>query len=323
MPDGSAIAQDSTVSKPAGNGLSVSRIPSIEERAAERAVVNPVIADFGTSVLLLLVGVAAGSLTLIGEGIRSFLMLAASIYASFVLFAIHRGRMSRFEFGPDKVERFATLVVGLGLFVSGFWIASGALATVMEPGPAVSSLWLALAAITNAVNAAVNVAGWLGMRAATPGNPSDVFMAQIHARMTMMVSSLFLQVTLTIAAFAKDPALATAMDALGAAFVAVLMIIRGSAMLLSALPHILDYHPDPALAGRIERAAGGVLPSARIVHLRTRPYGNGTQAEIKMAVENDVPVVRAAAWNREIADKLSAGGDHVHLALTIVVEPNP
>ncbi|MCR9138564.1 MAG: cation transporter [Alphaproteobacteria bacterium] len=299
----------------------MSRHPSKEERAAERAVIAPIVADFGTSVLLLTVGIAAGSLTLIGEGIRSFLMLAASMYAAFVLYAIHHGRMSRFEFGPDKVERFATLVVGLGLVVSGVWIATGALATVTEPGPAVSSLWLVFAAITNAINAAVNIAGWFGMRAAMPRMPSDVFLAQMHARLTMMISSLFLQVTLTIAALAKDPALATGMDALGAAFVAVLMILRGATMLHSTLPHILDYHPDPTLSDRIECAARRVLPNARVVHLRTRPYGGGSQAEIRLAVEKDAPAARTAVWNKEMTDQLAAGGDNVHLALTVIVEP--
>lgn len=301
----------------------MTRQPSQQERAAERAVINPVIADFGTSAMLLFVGIAAGSLTLIGEGIRSFLMLAASVYAAFVLCAIHRGRMNRYEFGPDKIERFASLVVGLGLFLSGLWVARGALATVFEPGPAVSSLWLVLAAIANAINAAVNVAGWLGMRAATPGAPSELFRAQIHARFIMMVSSLFLQVTLTVAALAKDPALATGMDALGAGFVASLMIIRGAAMLLTALPHILDYHPDTGLARRIERAADAVLPNASVVYLRTRPHGDGSQAEIKMAVKDDVSAALVAAWNREIANRLKSDGDRVELALTIVVGPVP
>lgn len=294
--------------------------PNEQERNAERAVIHPIIADFGTSCLLLVVGIAAGSHTLLGECIRSFLMLAASVYAAFVLRAIHRGRVARFEFGPDKIERFASLVVGLGLVLSGLWVARGTVTAVFEPGPVASSLWLALAAITNAINAAVNVAGWLGMHAIARNETSQLFSAQKHARFTMMVSSLFLQLTLTIAALAKDPALASGMDALGAAFVATLMFVRGAGMLLAALPHILDYHPDPGLAARIRQAASAIFPGRKVVHLRTRPHGSGSQAEIQIAVEESVSAACIAEWNRDLSARLSADGDLVDLSLTVIPE---
>lgn len=299
------------------------RQPTTEERRAERAVLGPIVADLGTNTLLLLTGLLAGSLTLLSEGIRSFFMLMASVYAFVVLRAIHRGRMARFEFGVDKIERFATLVVGLGLVISGILVVRGAVSAVFEPsGAGPSPLWLVLAAIVNAINTAVNVAGWWAMRRVARGEGSHVFKTQLAARFTMMSSSLFLQVTLTVAALSRDVVVALALDALGALFVGVLMIVRGAGMLSAAITHILDRQADAGLCQRIAEAAAVAFPGARIGHVRTRPCAGGVEAELRVGLPAGIPPVEVARGRSVILAQLGAGGGReADISLAVVPEP--
>ena len=69
-------------------------------------------ADSGMCVMLLIVTVFSGSLTMLSELVRGAFLIAIELYTRWLLFAIHRGRLSRFEFGTGKIEQLVWVVIG-------------------------------------------------------------------------------------------------------------------------------------------------------------------------------------------------------------------
>lgn len=286
------------------------REPSGEERAKESAFLYSNLADIGTNTLLVVVAVASGSLTMLSEAVRSWLMLSVSFYAFWVMRALHRDRLARFEYGVGKIERFVWVVVGLSLVIAALWLAQGVFATFFSSEPAASPLGLTMAALVNAINLLVNFIGWYAMHLAARSDPSGVFGAQLRARLTMLLSSLFLQGTLTVAALARDDAIALTLDALGAIFVVGLMLYRGLPMIAGALPDLLDAPASEELRALIRATSASVLPEDDIVSIRTRRSGPTTFAEVTVlntafasaAALRDTSSAIAAALHCEGAD---------------------
>ncbi|WP_163025744.1 cation transporter [Chachezhania antarctica] len=285
-------------------------------------MIRPVAADVAIATALALAGLLSGSLTMISEAIRSLLMLPASVVGLWLLRANHRGKMARFEFGVDKVERFASMLIGVALLICGPLIAGGAIESAMGHGLAASPLGLALAAAVNAVNTAVNVMGWLSLRSLPVDRRGETFQSQYAARVTMMRSSLVLQVTLTAAALAQDPVLANGLDAFGAVYVAVLMIAGGVSMLRRTLPHIVDRRPDDGLSDHIARAVVAAFPEARLGPIRTRPVGEGVAAEIRLTLPPLTPAENLRTGRATILEQLGARAVRPVTSLTLVPEPS-
>lgn len=296
------------------------RAPTREERAKEASFLYSTGADTGITVLLGVVAITAGSLTILSEAVRSVLMQIVSYYTLWVLRAVHRDRLTRFEYGVAKVEQVVWVVVGLGLVVSGLWIAQTVVGAIVTAQPAASPLGLALSAVTNGINTAINVCGWYAMARASRRDDSEVYRAQLRARLTMMISSLFLQVTLTAAALAKDGAVALLLDAVGATFVVGLMLYTGAKMIGRALPSLLDAPASDELRAHIHRAATSVMAEEDIVAIRTRCAGPTTFADIAVAPTAFPTLAALGEGTAAIKDALRLVGAKVDL--TVVPTPS-
>ncbi len=291
------------------------RAPTPEERAKETSFLYTTLADVWIVALLIIVAFASGSLTMLSEAVRSVLMIVISFYSLWLLLAVHRGRLTRFEYGVGKIEQAVWVMVGVGLVISGLWIAQTVVDTLFSSKPAASPLGLVVAAITNAINTLINVLGWHAMLTASRADDSEVFRAQLGARFTMMVSTLFLQVTLTMAALAKDDAIALALDAIGATFVSGLMLYNGVSMIAHGLPHLLD-SPAPAdLAALIRKAIESEVPPNSIVSIRTRRAGSTTFAEVAVAATAFPSMTALQEGTSTIATALRQQGAEVDLTV--------
>jgi divalent metal cation (Fe/Co/Zn/Cd) transporter len=299
------------------------REPAKDERVRELSVLYTCLADVGTNSLLIIFAILSGSLTLLGEAIRSWLMLGASFFSLWVLRAVHRDRLKRYEYGVGKIEQFVSLVVGLGLVVSGLWVAQTVVDAILSAQPATGPLGLTSAAIVNAINALVNVLGWFAVVAASGAADSVAFRAQLRARFTMMVSSLFLQGTLTVAALAKDDAIALILDAVGAIFVTGVMLFNGFSMIARALPSLLDAPASTNLGALIRRTVASVMPEDDIVSIRTRRSGRAAFAQVKISGAAVTSVAALRDRTAAIDDALRREGAEVDLTVVVTSEDLP
>jgi divalent metal cation (Fe/Co/Zn/Cd) transporter len=235
--------------------------------------------------------------------------------------AFHRGRLDHYEFGVGKLERFIWVVVGFGMLLAAYWVAQAIFGALVSDEPPPSPLGLAIAAVVNAINVVINGLGLYVMLAASRDSRSGVFGVQVRARVVMLVVTAILQVTLTVAALVKDPAIALALDALGGALVVYVKITRGIDMIVQGLPALLDAPAAERVAGAIRRAVAAVIPPEHTLAVRSRRSGDMVFAEAAVA-EAAFPTVRslrdaAAEIRREL------NRQDTEIDLSVVVRPGP
>jgi divalent metal cation (Fe/Co/Zn/Cd) transporter len=270
---------------------------------------------------MLIVALGSGSLTLLGETIRSTLILVTAVWASVVLAEAERDAGRRYEFGVGKLEQAGKLMIALALAVAALLLARRAFGLIgvgtSEAGP----LDLALAATANAAHT-VRVGSSLWARSTTAKareeQPASGVPSPVAA--SSFLSLLIVQTMLTVAALARDPAIALAADASGAIFVALLMMLAGVRMLWEAVLDLID-HP---LRGEAEQAIAQLLleqgiHAEELIGMRSRRAGRHLFVELTLdpSQANSVDDVRQrlARVQRSLEDRL----DGLDLAIRLQV----
>lgn len=293
------------------------RKPTRAERTEESAFVLTTVADVIIAVSLVVAALASGSLTMLSEASRGVLLLSIQLYTLSLFMASHRGRLTRFQYGTGKMEQFVSIVVGLGLVVGAIWVAQSVFDAFQTGEPPASPLGLSIAAVINAVNLGINFIGWHAMRSASRGRDPGLLGAELSARFGALVGSVILQITLTAAAFAKDPLLVLTFDAIGASLVALLMIKRGLTMILRGLSTLLDQPPSTAIAQAIRSIVVSVIPEAEILGLRMRWGGKLIFVEVAINEMALSTVQHIAERTEAIRRALEEVGAPVDLTLVI------
>ena len=168
--------------------------------------------DFACVAMLLTLGIAADSLTNLAEGIRGGLMTLVDLVTLTVLRRLHRGTLAGFDFGTGKIEQLVSIGIALSLLGGALWVGIDAVETALTGHSDATPLGLSLAAVSGAINFFTNVVAWENVRQATRGRPSAIMRAQLRARTTKLFCSVVVQVTMTIAAVAKDPVIVAAAE---------------------------------------------------------------------------------------------------------------
>ena len=259
------------------------REPTKEERAKEVSLIYAFIADTGVTALVVVTAITSGSLTMLGEAVRCVLLISIHFYSIWLLNAVHRDRLTRYEYGVGKIEQIVWVVIGLAMVVGGLWVAQTIVMTILSAEPAASPLGLATAAIVNAINLVNNALALLAMYSASRDRDSGIFGAQIRSKVGGVLVTLILQVTLTVAALAKDPGIALVLDAVGATLIVYVKLRVGFGMIARGLPDLLDAPAKRELGALIRRTTAAILPEEHIVSIRTRRSGNQTFAEVEVA----------------------------------------
>ena len=297
------------------------RAPTAEERAKERAFTPTFIADIMVTAMIVTVAVTTGSLTMLGEAVRTVVVNTIDGYSFWVLRGLHRGRLDRYQYGVGKLERLVWVIAGFGMLFGALWVTQSIVRTVFAGDETVGPLGLTIAAVVNAINTTINGLGLYAMYRAAGGDRSGVFGAQLRARQTMFMVSVTLQVTLTVAALAKDPGIALVLDAIGAVIVVSIKLIRGTRMIADSLPDILDAPAQEDVATLIRETVWEIIPDRYLVSLRTRRSGELTFARAAVRSEAFAEGSGLQASLREIEARLRAANRGIEFAVTVEPEP--
>ena len=280
------------------------------------------VADVGVLTEMAVVGVTGGSLTILAEALRGWLMLVLEIYALLVLRRIHRGVLVGFEFGTGKLEQTCNLAIAGGMLGGALWIAWGAVGLVVRGHSDAAPLGLAVAACVGAINTFINFVAWDAVRRAAGTQRSVIMQAQIQSRLTKLVSSLIVQLTMTLAALAIDPVVAAWADGSGALFVSAYMAVTALRMSLAGLPELLDRTVDETAHLGILRALARHYDSyERLDAIRARRSGSVAIVEIGLGFDADLPL--AEVDRRAAAIKASIAGEIEGADISILVSGHP
>jgi divalent metal cation (Fe/Co/Zn/Cd) transporter len=293
-----------------------------EQQAEESSVQFGLVADSGVLVVLLLSGILGGSLTILAEAIRGSLMGLTEIFSLVVMRRIHRGQLADLEFGTGKLEQVANTVIGAAMLGGAVWIAIRALTVLVGERGVGAPFGLAMAAIAGALNAYCNLLAWVRMRRALRAESSLVMVGQLRARTVKLASSLFVLMTMTLAALAMDEEVAAWADVIGSLFVAAFIVANALDMLASGLADLLDRSAGRAVRDAIDRAlvrhAGDFGQVARV-----RSRRSGRIVFIELALRFD-PRLSIAEVNRRIdVLKQSLGREIEHSEISVLALATP
>jgi divalent metal cation (Fe/Co/Zn/Cd) transporter len=287
-----------------------------EQRGRERALILVALLDGTLVCLLLLVGVLGGSLTCVAEALRGGLVDLIALVSLFVMRRLHRGTLRGYDFGTGKIEQLCSLTIAVALGVSAVWVAHDAVVLALSERSDATPLALTLAAVTGALNVCINVIAWDEMRRAARGRPSAIMNAQVRSRWTKLLSSLTVQVTMTLAAVAKDPMLAAMADAVGALLVSGVMIVAARDLLADSLPDLLDRSMDSLARPALEQAMAAV-PDVALAGFRSRGTTRAIVLEVVLACPVGADIRTLVESERQLALELARLLPEVELSLVV------
>jgi divalent metal cation (Fe/Co/Zn/Cd) transporter len=289
---------------------------SAEQRGRERALILVALLDGTLVFLLLLVGTLGGSLTCVAEALRGGLVDLIALMSLVVMRRLHRGMLRGFDFGTGKIEQLCSLTIAAALAVSAVWVARDAIVLVMSEHSDATPLALTLAAVTGALNVCINVIAWDEVRRATRGRPSAIMRAQLRSRWTKLLSSLTVQLTMTLAAVAKDPMLAAMADAVGALLVCAVMALAAKDLLAESLPDLLDRSMDAVARPALEQAMAA-LPGFALAGFRSRGTSRAFVLEVALACPAGTEVRALAEAERWLAGELRRRLPEIEVTLIV------
>jgi divalent metal cation (Fe/Co/Zn/Cd) transporter len=264
----------------------VSRIPTPDERAKERAVVLALSLDLAMMTTIGLIGVVGGSLTMIAETIRAVAANAMEGFSLVVMRRINRGMLADMKYGTGKLEQIANVAIALGMLGGAMWILRQAVAIVDGDESVATPLGLAMAAIAGAVNLYLNLVSWDAIRRVVRAGDAAIMQGQLASRVVKLVSSLLVMASLTIAAISTEEVVVDIADAAGSLLVSGVIVVTAFFILQQAIPDILDRSAGPAVQAAIERALQQHRAAfAALRRVRSRRSGRAVFVEIALSFE--------------------------------------
>ena len=281
-----------------------------EQHVKERSIVFALSADTAMLASIMLAGSLGGSLTLIAESIRGALILSIECFSYIVMRRVHRDSLFNLDFGTGKVEQIANLAIAAGMMIGALWVFWGVFEILAGAKNIGSPLGLTVAAMVAAVNTYVNVLAWDTIRRAARTGKSIIMQAQLRSRYVRVFSSLFVQVTMTIAAVSSDGVVSVWAEAIGSAFVACFILSNALDMARAGLPDILDRSVEEEVQVAINRALAQHFEQfALLGRVRTRRSGSTVFIELGLAYDPSLPIGEVARRVASLKNALLDGID--------------
>jgi cation diffusion facilitator family transporter len=251
------------------------------QKRRESALIMALSLDGAMLFLYLVIGIWAGSITILAEAIRGGLLLIVGLASLVTLRRIHRGQLGPYDYGAGKLEQSLTVAIGFLLIVSAallFWRLTG-----LEPVESRTFGQAAFSITSVTVNLIINASQLWFLHKASRGGDSVIMTAQYWSRWVKTVASFIVVLTVSYAMVADDPSSALVAEQLGTLLVVAIMIGTGAAMIKGSLPDLLDRSLPEAMQFAINRVlAANIDGYEQIGRVRSRRSGNTTHVEIEV-----------------------------------------
>jgi divalent metal cation (Fe/Co/Zn/Cd) transporter len=192
--------------------------------------------------ILFVTAVLSSSLTLLGETIRSALLLGRELTGFMTNRKALAGSLAHYEFGAGKLDQAWNLAIALAMVMAGLWLASQAIDLMVTGENHATRRGLTLAATALALITFHSGLSVLAVLRASEDRGTSEHRAHLRSRAFSFASLLVIQLTMTLAALANDASIALLADSLGATFVALLMVVGGARLFVTTVSDLID-HP--------------------------------------------------------------------------------
>jgi len=282
----------------------------VRERAVRRVLASLLVANLAVVAIKVMVGVASGSLSVLGDAVHSSVDGINNILGLAVVRFAARGPDDDHPYGHAKFETLGALGIVVFLSLTIFELLRGAIARLLHGGEpvVVRGIDLALLGLTLLINIWV---AWYERRRGK-ALQSDLLVADAaHTQADVYVTvAVLIGLGLTRAGFGwADPVLTL--------IVAVFVAHTGWEVVMQAMPTLMD---QAALdSSQIQRVAKGVTGVSEAYGIRSRSSGHQRFAELTISVPGEVTVDSAHHVTDAVEEALRGElGFHV---VVVHVEP--
>ena len=292
------------------------------ERRRERAMGLGVGTDLLLCTPILVIAIWSGSLTLLADAMRAYLLTLLELFAYVVMRRIHRGRLPSYQYGSGKIESFLNLLIGIALVLSSMWIFALGVANLIEP-PQPYPIGLAAATAIAAINAAQNAWMFVTFLRARRIGASILIDGQVRTRLLKLVSSIAATLAILVSAMFAGQITGRVADLVGSAVVVQMMLWTAYQLIASALPDLMDRMLDTSQLAEINRVllrhSGGI---DGMHHVRTRRSGVTKYVEIGLGFAADRRISEIDAFHQALKAELEAHLPDAQVTLVAVSVPS-
>lgn len=267
------------------------------------------------AVIKMLVGFVGNSFALIADGIESMADVLSSVVVWSGLRVSGKEADHEHPYGHGKAEAIATLLAGVGLFLSAGIIAYHAIKEIVTPhtAPALFTIPVLIAIIV--------AKQWLYLTLSKGSrrHNSMALKAEAWHHLSDSLTSIGVLIGLVIARFA-GPGFEIA-DDIAALAVTVLILLNGIRIILPALDELMDKRIEDFRIKSIEAIAFDIDGIERLETVTLRRSGAGFVAEIHMEVPPSLTVEESHELSHRLKDRLLDNKDLHIIHAVMHVEP--
>lgn len=254
----------------------------------------------GLAVLKLVIGLMAGSASVVADGIESAGDVVASAFIFLGLWLASKPADENHPYGHGRLETLTGLGVGLGLVVIGMAIAGrslNGLGTLHEP-PASFAIWPLIASII--LKSALST--WKFRVGRRIGSSALVADAWNDAVDILSGSVALAAVGLTL----YDPSRFLAADHWGGATVGIIVVFLGFQVVRETSMSLIDTMPDEETMRTIRRSALGVAGAMDVEKCFARKTGLRYHVDLHLEVAPEMTVRDSHCIAEEVRNKVKA-----------------
>ena len=276
--------------------MSQEKAPASRERVARSAVITGSVA----SLIMLIAVLLARSTIVFADFCNTILEFSAVFISWLTIVRIERGKLSGFEYGTEKLESLASMLVGAAMLGCMGMISAVSILKIMHPVPVGGvGVWFTIAA--QAVYFCINGTLFRRSRAVYAHAPSAIVASQVRLFAIKTLENLFVLAALALSFIFREHKWGQYLDPAGSLVIAGIMLLGATGTISSAFRDLVDRSIEEAQQIAILRGLADYFDDFDALHgIRTRRSGRRIFIEIFL----EFAPGRTAAEVHETADKL-------------------
>ncbi len=266
------------------------------------------------SVMKITVGLFAGSMAVVADGVDSAGDILASVITLITAHIMSRPPDVRYPYGYERADSIASKALSFVIFFAGAQLAISTVSSLLEGGqaevPGLFAIWVIIASILGKIIMALYLFR-VGKK-----TDSSMLMANARNMQSDVLISLAVLTGLIFTFVMEMPVL----DAVTALAVSVWIMATGVRIFFQTNRDLMDGMDDPGMYKEVFRLAGEVKGAHHPHRARIRKSGNKYVIELDIEVDGDMSVTTAHNISHEVENSIRNGIDNVYDVI-VHIEP--
>lgn len=266
------------------------------------------------SVSKIIIGIWAGSLAVLGDGIDSATDVIISIVMIFTAHIMHRPPNAKYVYGYEKAESVATKILSLVIFYAGIQMLFSSVQNIASPGqkelPGIIAIYVTL----------FSIAGKLGLALYQFQKGKKLQSSMLIANAKNMRNDVIISVTVLLGLFFTFILKLPILDAVTGLFVSVFIIKSAISIFMESNVELMDGVKDISVYKKIFEAVERVSGATNPHRVRSRQIGNMYMIALDIEADGKISLEEAHNIAEEVEQSIRHSVGNIY-DIVIHVEP--